>query len=459
LISRTVLNERVQEWQLREEVVEKDYVIGWVLWGIGSNPRLSTAWAFKGGTCLKKCHIETYRFSEDLDFSVLPGGLVDPGEIADVLGEILSGVYEESGIDFSIRSPMVRLRPDGNSLEGRIYYRGPRGAPGVASIKLDITIDEKVIRPTALNPISHPYPDELPAPGTVRCYAFDELFAEKIRAMGERCRPRDLYDIVFLFRQESILPYPESIHLVHEEKCKNKGLEVTSLATLESSPYREEIEREWENMLGHQLPSTPPFDHYWQELPNLFAWLDGSLLPKELTPISHVDANAVEWSPPPTAWVWGRGVPLEVIRYAATNHLCIELGYNRDTRVVEPYSLRKTKDDNLLFYAVKTDSGELRAYRVDRIESIQATKLPFKPRFAVEFTSEGPFRAPPTQRSADQPTKRRKDLSGVNYVIECTSCGKRFRRSKSDSKLRPHKAKGSDWQCPGRVGYLVDHYL
>lgn len=29
---------------------------------------------FKGGTCLKKCYIETYRFSEDLDFTVLPGG-------------------------------------------------------------------------------------------------------------------------------------------------------------------------------------------------------------------------------------------------------------------------------------------------------------------------------------------------------------------------------------------------
>ena len=35
---------------------------------------LSKSWVFKGGTCLKKCYIETYRFSEDLDFTVLPGG-------------------------------------------------------------------------------------------------------------------------------------------------------------------------------------------------------------------------------------------------------------------------------------------------------------------------------------------------------------------------------------------------
>ena len=29
-------------------------------------------WIFKGGTCLKKCYFDTYRFSEDLDFT-LPG--------------------------------------------------------------------------------------------------------------------------------------------------------------------------------------------------------------------------------------------------------------------------------------------------------------------------------------------------------------------------------------------------
>ena len=46
MISRTELNERVQEWGLREDVVEKDYVIGWLLWGIGSNARLSASWAF-----------------------------------------------------------------------------------------------------------------------------------------------------------------------------------------------------------------------------------------------------------------------------------------------------------------------------------------------------------------------------------------------------------------------------
>ena len=105
MISRAALNERVQEWGLREDIVEKDYVIGWVLWGIGSHARLATSWAFKGGTCLRKCYVETSRFSEALDFTVLPGGPIEPGEVASILGEVLARVYDEAGIDFSGRGP------------------------------------------------------------------------------------------------------------------------------------------------------------------------------------------------------------------------------------------------------------------------------------------------------------------------------------------------------------------
>ena len=61
-----------REWQLRPEVVEKDYVLGWVLAAFSTDPETSANWILKGGTCLKKCIVETYRFSEDLDFSLTP---------------------------------------------------------------------------------------------------------------------------------------------------------------------------------------------------------------------------------------------------------------------------------------------------------------------------------------------------------------------------------------------------
>ena len=50
---------------LLPNIVEKDYVLSWILAGIFQHPALTETWLFKGGTCLKKCFFETYRFSED----------------------------------------------------------------------------------------------------------------------------------------------------------------------------------------------------------------------------------------------------------------------------------------------------------------------------------------------------------------------------------------------------------
>ncbi len=396
MITKTDLNERTREWGLREDVVEKDYVIGWALWGIGSDPRLSSSWAFKGGTCLKKCYIETYRFSEDLDFTVLPGGPVETGDVLPILRDVFERIYEESGVDFREREPVVRMRPDGRSAEGRIYYRGPRNAPTFASIRLDLTISEQVVCPTVLRAIAHAYPDTLPAPATVRCYGFEEVFAEKLRAMGERSRPRDLYDIINLFRRKSFLPHSDLIRSVYAEKCISKGVEVFTIEALRVSPFREELESEWANMLAHQLPALPPFADFWEELPRLFAWLEGSVPPDELAPIPADAETDADWSPPSTVWVWGEGVPLETVRFAATNHLCIDLGYQGSSRLIEPYSLRRTTAGQLLLYAVKAETGEIRSYRVDRIESIQVNLKPFTPRFVVELTETGSLTAPPT---------------------------------------------------------------
>ena len=67
MIAKQEILDRSVEWQLRLGVVEKDYVLGWLLAALAQHPETSQQWVFKGGTCLKKCFFETYRFSEDLD--------------------------------------------------------------------------------------------------------------------------------------------------------------------------------------------------------------------------------------------------------------------------------------------------------------------------------------------------------------------------------------------------------
>ena len=55
------------------EVLERDYLLSWVLAGIDRVPALGCKLVFKGGTALRKCYFGDYRFSEDLDFSGLDG--------------------------------------------------------------------------------------------------------------------------------------------------------------------------------------------------------------------------------------------------------------------------------------------------------------------------------------------------------------------------------------------------
>ncbi len=71
MIDKREILEQASALKLLPHVVEKDYVLGWILGGIYANAALVDSWVFKGGTCLKKCYFETYRFSEDLDFTLL----------------------------------------------------------------------------------------------------------------------------------------------------------------------------------------------------------------------------------------------------------------------------------------------------------------------------------------------------------------------------------------------------
>ncbi len=458
MISRFDLDERVREWGLRDDVVEKDYVIGWLLWGIGNERRLASSWVFKGGTCLKKCYIETYRFSEDLDFTVLPDGPLTPEDVTPLLAQVLQQVYEASGIILNDRSPRFKRRPSGDAAVVQIYYRGPRNAPTVASVKLDLSGAEKLARDPVLRPIAHPYPDPLPHPATVSCYCFEEVFAEKIRAMGERGRPRDLYDILNLFHRQDGSLSPEIVGRVLREKCASKGVPVPTFASIEQSGCRPELEAEWENMLAHQLPGLPPFESFWEELPALFDWLEGRPAPALPAPAPIDGTIDTSWEIPPTVHIWGTTVSIEAIRFAAVNHLCIELGYQGSTRLIEPYSFRRTTEGNTLLYAVKHVSGELRAYRVDRVESVRVTGTDFTPRYRVEVGSFA-RRAAPRLSHSKRPEKakapRENPSTAAIFVVQCPICGRKFRRQTPSTTLRPHKTPDG-WPCPSSSGHIVE---
>lgn len=378
------------EWTLDQGVIERDYILGWLLAGIADHEALNRTWVFKGGTCLRKCFYETFRFSEDLDFTIVDGGPEEPDDLTPVFGEISEWLLEKSGIELVLDERSFRRlqnRRGRPTTQGRIAYRGPNGNPNMPKVKLDLTADEVLVDRTAVRPVGHPYSDHLPATG-VLCYSIAELFGEKLRALAERCRPRDLYDVVHMHRHPDLIGLAPAVRRVLERKCAHAGIEVPTAASIETSPFRAEIESEWENMLGHQLPRPlAPFEGFWGALDDVFSWLAGTLQIRAL-PRAEI-GKVTAWEAPKAITSWRRQVPLELLRYAGVNRLKVDIDYRAEqgrqgARRVEPYSLRQTQDGNLVLFVVN-DEGNLRSYRVDRIAAIRPTAVSFTPKFQVEF--------------------------------------------------------------------------
>ena len=138
------------------------------------------------------------------------------------------------------------------------------------------------------------------------------------------------------------------------------------MATFRNRPERDELESEWKNMLAHQLPALPPFNQFWQALPEVIEWMRG-LVAKTVKAAIPMGRQAIDasWRPPAMAQAWHAPAPLEGIRFAAANRLCVNLNYQNKYRLIEPYSLRRTQEGNILLYALRHETNEWRAYRVD----------------------------------------------------------------------------------------------
>lgn len=394
MIPKEELLELRTEWQLDANVIEKDYVLGWLLAAIANEEELANTWAFKGGTCLRKCYFETYRLSEDLDFTVTQGGPETPQALTPIFARVSDWLEANVGIQLLVDDTSFTRRSNkrGNpTTQGRISYRGPNPPPTLPKVKLDITSDETLVETTELRAISHPYSDApLPGPG-VPCYSLVEVCGEKIRALEERCRPRDLYDVVHMSRHPDLLEEADSVTAVLTAKCAFSNISVPDLATIQDSPFRDEIEIEWENMLAHQLPDPlVPFDEFWTALDGVFVWLKGGsptpILSRANLPQHELDST---WVAPRAMTSWKTGAPLELVRYAGANRLKVEIDYQAKVgrhgpRVVEPYSLRRTKAGDILLFVIN-DRAELRAYRTDRIVAVRPTNQTFIPRYSVEF--------------------------------------------------------------------------
>lgn len=396
--------------QLPPTTVEKDYVLSWVLYGVSQDSKLSK-WFFKGGTCLKKCYFETYRFSEDLDFTVPQGAIYTEEEIKIALNNVADSVYENAGID--LRAREVEVKESINKKGRKTYiakytYSGPLSLPSrnQQRIKFDISNDEIIVDSHDMREVFHLYSDAPKQPGKVKCYSVNEILAEKTRAIYERQgRARDIYDIVNISR--SFREYVD-IHIARaglKKKFDFKSLPSPSVELILSQLDLSLLKAGWEDQLGHQLEMLPPVESFYNDLrPALSWWLDESPIEPVLAAISRKKNEVVlpRVHFPERAIIQARKIGIgrqpnmvfsryiDQIRYAARNRLCIEIEYHRVKRLVEPYSLRQPKTGNQLLYVYELERGGIRsnaikAYKINEIVSTEVKLQSFLPRYVIEL--------------------------------------------------------------------------
>ena len=166
---------------------------------------------FKGGTAIRFL-LHSFRFSEDLDFTFK--GKSQEAEA--ILNKTFDFFIKNSPQKVEVKKTRVPEKFKDFSLGYRFLFL-PTGKSQKVSIRIEVSLREQPLtsKSTLLTPFDYPIS---PYPLVVHL-SFGEIFAEKIRALIVRKKPRDLFDFWFLctkkvelrkdFVQEKMKLYPK----------------------------------------------------------------------------------------------------------------------------------------------------------------------------------------------------------------------------------------------------------
>ena len=261
----SLLSNRLAERRDRripETVLERDYCLSWILVGLSRSP-LRDRLAFKGGTALKKCYFADYRFSEDLDFTLVEETPWE--EIERYLTAAFDETRRASGVE--IRLDRLDRHSHENSHTFYLAYEGPLPAARGKTVKTDITIRERIVLALEDRPILRGYEEyrDLPEDAAVRVYSLDEVAVEKTVALLDRARnePRDLYDLWFLTSGGHV----DLSDLVDPvvRKLEFRGLTLAHVGK-EFTAREARYKKLWQVRLAAQMAELPEFGAVYREV-------------------------------------------------------------------------------------------------------------------------------------------------------------------------------------------------
>lgn len=282
---RTRLLEARRRLALPWEILERDYLLSWLLAGIEGVESLRRTLVFKGGTALKKCYFGDYRFSVDLDFSGLEG--VPTGEAMDQAVRELCAVATallDAYAPVEIASERyIEKEPHPAGQEAfTIRARFPWQSEPQTRVMIETTVDEEILKPAPTRGIIHEYGE--PLESAVRVYALEEIVAEKLRGILQhakkleergwsRSRARDYYDLWrVLGTYQSRMDFSDFSPLLRR-KCAVRGVDFAGPEDFFQEAILAHVERTWTQWLGPLVPELPSFQTVVGELRPLIAAL------------------------------------------------------------------------------------------------------------------------------------------------------------------------------------------
>lgn len=274
MITSAELHRIAEKEGLRFDQAEKDYVILWVLRGLVHSGITKHGWIFKGGTCLRHCYYEGYRFSEDIDFSCMPGGDNLDTSLR-LLQKTVNLIQSESGIRITIKEPLTI--PGDFQIEIPLEYsRGGARRQGLPQVKVHLTFDEPILDTPIVCSIKSQYSDLSTL--NVHSYTKKEIVAEKLRSLLQQQnkwpRPRDLYDLWhMLCRAGEHFTWPE-LFSMFQEKCRVREIN-PDISGLTSANLKDWNSKAWRDRLGPMLKELPDFEIVWKEWSETFEKIAG----------------------------------------------------------------------------------------------------------------------------------------------------------------------------------------
>jgi predicted nucleotidyltransferase component of viral defense system len=243
---------------VRDQQIEKDYILSWILKGIAQHEQLSKVIVFKGGTVLKKIYFEDYRFSEDLDFTLINNEISNE-KIFEWFRETFEYIKEEANIPLEI---IDNNEHEDGGINFYISYVGPLGGQGNNKrVKIDISRSEQLVFEPVMKDVFIDYTDM--EEHQLLCYPLEEVLVEKMRSVMQRMQARDFYDIWYLLEQHRM---DVDFYLSEfEAKCKSKELNHTDFPK-KLAERLPQYKGRWQSSMSEQIKDLPDFDQVEREV-------------------------------------------------------------------------------------------------------------------------------------------------------------------------------------------------